>query len=255
MAKIICIANQKGGVGKTTTAINLAASLAWKGKLTLLVDCDPQGNASSGVGIVENKINKNIYHVLISDGNFSEIIQETELELLHVVPSNMDLIGAEIELVNVKKREGRLKEILGNILGKYQYIIIDSPPSLGLLTINSLVAADSVLVPIQCEYYALEGVSRLLRTIKLMKRGFNPGLNVEGFLLTMYDVRNNLSRQVADEIKKHFSKILFKTIIPRNVRLGEAPGFGKPAIIYDASSKGAISYLNLTKEILKNKSD
>jgi len=253
MGKIVCIANQKGGVGKTTTAINLSASLAIEGKPTLLIDCDPQGNASSGVGINVKNVHKSIYHALVLDESFDQIVRKTAIDLLCVAPSNIDLVGAEIELVNINNREKRLWKILFGVIDKYEYIVIDCPPSLGLLTINSLVAADSVLIPIQCEYYALEGVGQLLRTIKLMKKVFNPKLKLEGLLLTMFDVRNNLSHRVAEEIKKHFSHILFDTIIPRNVRLGEAPSFGKPVILYDKSSRGAIRYMDLAREILQNK--
>lgn len=249
MGKVICIANQKGGVGKTTTAVNLSASLALDQKNTLLIDIDPQGNASSGVGIEKDSVGENIYHVIIEDQDFSKVIRETPFSNLYVVPSSIDLIGAEIELVNVPGRESRLKERLSKIAEKYDYIIIDCPPSLGLLTVNSLNAAGSVLIPIQCEYYALEGLSQLLNTIKRIKRAFNPELKIEGFLLTMFDKRNKLSHQVACEIKNYFPEKVLRTIIPRNVRLGECPSYGKPVFFYDKFSAGARSYLELAQII------
>jgi len=249
MGKVICIANQKGGVGKTTTAVNLSASLALTERETLLIDIDPQANASSGVGIEKEGIEENIYHVIIEDRELTQIIRETPFPHLYIVPSSIDLIGAEIELVNVSGREERLKERLTKITDNYDYIIIDCPPSLGLLTINSLNAADSVLIPIQCEYYALEGLSQLLTTIKRIKKIFNPHLRIEGFLLTMFDKRNNLSHQVACEIKNYFPDKVFQTIIPRNVRLGECPSFGQPVFFYDKLSAGARSYLELAQLI------
>ncbi|MBW1822973.1 MAG: ParA family protein [Deltaproteobacteria bacterium] len=249
MGKIICIANQKGGVGKTTTAVNLAASLALTKRKTLLIDIDPQGNASSGVGIAKEDNQKNIYHVIIEEQEIAQVTKETPFPRLFVVPSSIDLIGAEIELVNVSGREERLKEQLAKVVDSYDYIIIDSPPSLGLLTVNSLNAAHSVLIPIQCEYYALEGVSQLLNTVKRVKKAFNPHLRIEGFLLTMFDKRNNLSHQVASEIKNYFPEKVFGTIIPRNVRLGECPSYGKPVFFYDKFSAGARSYLELAKLI------
>ncbi len=249
MGKVICIANQKGGVGKTTTAVNLSASLALGKRKTLLIDLDPQGNASSGVGVEKGSVEENIYHVIIDNRELSEVIRETEFPYLSIVPSSIDLIGAEIELVNVSGREEKLKQNLEKVTGLYDFIVIDCPPSLGLLTVNSLNAADSVLIPIQCEYYALEGLSQLLTTVKKIKRAFNPRLRVEGLLLTMFDKRNNLSYQVATEIRKYFPDKVFETIIPRNVRLGECPSYGKPVFFYDKSSAGARSYLELARLI------
>ena len=249
MGKVICIANQKGGVGKTTTAVNLSASLALGQKKTLLIDIDPQGNASSGVGVDKESVGENIYHVIIEDQELVQVVRETPFSHLSVVPSSIDLIGAEIELVNVPGREARLKERLAKVAESYDYIIIDCPPSLGLLTVNSLNAAGSVLIPIQCEYYALEGLSQLLNTIKRIKRAFNPHLKIEGFLLTMFDKRNKLSHQVACEIKNYFPEKVFRTVIPRNVRLGECPSYGKPVFFYDKFSAGARSYLELAQII------
>ena len=249
MGKIICIANQKGGVGKTTTAVNLSASLAITKQRTLLIDIDPQGNASSGVGVPKDDLTNTIYNVLIDNQELKEAIQNTPFPNLSVVPSSIDLIGAEIELVNVSGRESRLKEKLATVNDQYDYIIIDCPPSLGLLTINSLNAANSVLIPIQCEYYALEGLSQLLNSVKRIKGAFNPNLRIEGFLLTMFDKRNNLSHQVACEIKNHFPDKVFQTIIPRNVKLGESPSYGKPIFFYDKLSAGARSYLELAQLI------
>ncbi len=249
MGRVICIANQKGGVGKTTTAVNLSASLALGQKKTLLIDIDPQGNASSGVGVDKESVGENIYHVIIEDQELVQVIRETPFSHLYVAPSSIDLIGAEIELVNVPGREARLKERLTKVAESYDYIIIDCPPSLGLLTVNSLNAAGSVLIPIQCEYYALEGLSQLLNTIKRIKRAFNPHLKIEGFLLTMFDKRNKLSHQVACEIKNYFPEKVFRTVIPRNVRLGECPSYGKPVFFYDKLSAGARSYLELAQII------
>jgi chromosome partitioning protein len=249
MGKTICIANQKGGVGKTTTAVNLSASLAINKHQTLLIDIDPQGNASSGVGVPKEGVEHTIYNVIIDDRELKQAIQETPFPNLSIVPSSIDLIGAEIELVNVTGREARLKEKLETVAEQYDYIIIDCPPSLGLLTINSLNAADSVLIPIQCEYYALEGLSQLLKNVKRIKGAFNPNLKIEGFLLTMFDRRNNLSHQVACEIKNYFPDKVFQTIIPRNVKLGESPSYGKPIFFYDKLSAGARSYLELAQLI------
>ena len=249
MAKVICIANQKGGVGKTTTAVNLAASLALNSRTTLLIDIDPQGNASSGVGIAKDGIEKNIYHVIIEDIEIEQVIRETGYANLSIVTSSIDLIGAEIELVNFPERESRLKDKLSHIINKYDYVIIDCPPSLGLLTVNAFNASDSVLIPIQCEYYALEGLTQLLNTVKRIQRAFNPKLRIEGFLLTMFDKRNNLSHQVACEIKNFFPEKVLQTIIPRNVRLGECPSYGKPIFYYDKLSAGARSYLELAQLI------
>jgi chromosome partitioning protein len=252
MGKVISIANQKGGVGKTTTAVNLSASLAIAEIKTLLVDADPQGNSSSGVGYDKEDINENLYHALIGEVNIREIIRDTEIPHLKIVTANTDLIGAEIELINEIAREKKLKEVLKEVISDYDFIFIDCPPSLGLLTVNSLTAAHSVIIPLQCEYYAMEGLTQLLKTIRLVKEHLNPELQIEGILLTMYDVRNNLSQQVAEEVKSHFKGKVFTAIIPRNVRLSEAPSYGKPVILYDARSKGAQSYIELAKEILVN---
>jgi chromosome partitioning protein len=252
MRKIICIANQKGGVGKTTTAVNLAASLAVAEKQTLLIDIDPQGNASSGVGLNKDEIKENIYHALMEEKDVEDVIKKTELTFLDVLPSNIDLTGAEIELVNLPSRELKLCKIIQKVENKYDYILIDCPPSLGLLTLNSLAAADSILMPVQCEYYALEGLSRLLRTVQLVKKRLNPRLEIEGLLLTMFDNRNNLCQQVVEEVKTHFKDKVFNVMIPRNVKLAECPSFGKPILIYDINCKGARSYLQLAEEIMNN---
>jgi chromosome partitioning protein len=245
----ICVANQKGGVGKTTTAINLGTSLAIHNKKTLIVDIDPQGNATSGVGRgVDGQLS--IYHALVLEEKMSSIIQQTEVPNLYFAFSNIDLSGAEIELVALQEREFRLKKSLEQIKSDFDFIIIDCPPSLGLLTVNSLVASDSVLIPLQCEYYALEGLSKLLNTIKLIKTRLNPGLILEGILLTMYDKRNNLSHQVAEEIMKHFSSKVFNVIIPRSVRLAECPSHGKPIYFYDKQSVGSQCYLDLALQVL-----
>lgn len=252
MSKIISIFNQKGGVGKTTTAINLASYLAFAKKQTLLIDIDPQANTSSGLGYNKDKINFSIYHSIINQKNLSEIILSTEIDCLFLIPSTLSLIGAEIELATYSEREKVLKKALDEIKEHYQYVIIDSPPSLGILTINSLVAADSVIIPVQCEYYALEGLTQLLFTIDLIKQNLNPFLSIEGFLLTMYDVRTNLSKEVAEEIQKYFKEKVYKTIIPRNIRLGESPSFGKPILLYDPTSVGAEAYKNFAKEVMNN---
>ena len=250
MSRVICIANQKGGVGKTTTAVNLSASLAVAEKKTLLVDIDPQGNATSGLGIPKGKSSPNIYHALIDQVPPKTLLQETELNFLKIIPSNIDLIGAEIELVPFSDREMRLKNALKELREEFDFLIIDCPPSLGLLTVNSLTASDSILIPLQCEYYPMEGLSQLLNTIELIKRNLNPHLAIEGILLTMFDKRNNISHQVTEEVRKHFGPLVFNTVIPRSVRLSESPSFGKPIILYDADSRGAESYLDLAKEVL-----
>ncbi len=250
MGQVISIANQKGGVGKTTTAVNLSASLAVAEKKTLLLDVDPQGNATSGLGITPKEVTQSIYHALIDSVPLRSLLRDTDLEFLKIVPSNIDLIGAEIELVPVPNREMRLKNVLHEVRHDYDFIIIDCPPSLGLITVNSLSASDSVLIPLQSEYYAMEGLTQLLDTIRLIKKGLNPELKIGGILLTMFDKRNNISHQVAEEVRKHFGTLVFNTVIPRNVRLSECPSYGKPIILYDVGSRGAESYLELAKEIL-----
>lgn len=250
MAKIICIANQKGGVGKTTTSVNLSASLAVAEKRTLLVDMDPQGNAGSGVGIDKASLKETVYDVLIEDSEPAAIVLKTSFPFLDILPANSDLAGAELELVSLIGREFKLKQALASLSANYDYILIDCPPSLGLLTINAMTAADSVLVPLQCEFYAMEGLSQILKTIALVQKGINPSLRIEGILLTMFDARNNLSHQVSEEIRTHFKKDTFATVVPRNVRLSEAPSHGKPIILYDITSRGATSYMDLAKEII-----
>ena len=251
MGKIISIANQKGGVGKTTTSINLAASLAALEYKTLLVDADPQANSTSGLGINVEKINKSIYDCMIEEKISNKNIIKTELDYLHLLPSDIDLVGAEIEMVELKNRDTRIKNCLDSIKNKYDFIIIDCSPSLGIVTINSLVASDSIIIPVQCEYFALEGLGKLLETIKLIQSKLNYNLSIEGILLSMYDVRLRLSNQVVEEVQMHFKSLVFNTIIPRNVRLSEAPSYGVPAISYDADCKGSLSYMNLAKELIK----
>lgn len=250
MGTIIGIANQKGGVGKTTTAINLASSLAIAEKKTLLIDIDPQGNSTSGVGIEKSNVDISTYDVLLGDASIEEGIKDTEIGYLQILPSNINLVGAEIELVGVTNREYLLKNSLFPIRDDYEFIIIDCPPSLGLLTINTLTAADSLIIPIQCEYYALEGLGQLLNTIRLVQRQLNPGLEIHGVLLTMYDSRLNLSKQVAEEARKFFADKVFDTVIRRNVRLSEAPSFGRPIMLYDILCTGSANYMNLAREVL-----
>ena len=249
MGKCIAVANQKGGVGKTTTSVNLSACLGEKGKKVLLIDLDPQGNASSGLGIEESE--KSIYDVLINDVKLSDAIIKTEFKNLSICAANTSLAGAEIELVDIEKRETRLKNAVAEIKDNYDFIIIDCPPSLGLLTVNAFVCTDTILIPLQCEFYALEGLSQLVRTIKSIKKSLNKDIDIEGILLTMFDGRTNLSVQVADEIKKYYPDKVYKSVIPRNVRLSEAPSYGQPINIYDKHSKGAKSYIDLAKEVIK----
>ncbi len=252
MAKVICIANQKGGVGKTTTAVNLSASIAVAEKKVLLIDIDPQGNSTSGLGFNKVGSKETIYEALLRGTGMKGTIQKTAIPFLDVIPSNIDLIGAEVELIQERDREKKLDHLIKEVEADYDYIFIDCPPSLGLLTINSLTAAHSVLIPLQCEYYAMEGLSQLLKTIHLIKQALNSRLKIEGILLTMFDGRNNLAHQVALELRKHFKDKVFETVIPRNIRLSEAPSHGKPVLLYDIHSKGAESYLNLAREILAN---
>ncbi len=251
MPKIICIANQKGGVGKTTTAINLSASLATAEKKTLLVDCDAQGNATSGMGIDKETIReKNIYHALIGQLPIGEVIVKTPIPHLDLAPANQELVGIEIEFVSMGDREKKLRRLIRNLDRPYDYVIIDCPPSLGFLTVNALVASDFVIIPLQCEYYAMEGLGLLMNTVKLVKSRLNPTLSLGGILLTMFDTRNLLSHRVSEDVRKHFGDKVFQTIIPRNVRLSESPSHGLPVILYDIRSRGAISYMDLAKEIM-----
>lgn len=247
---MIALANQKGGVGKTTSSVNLSSSLSFLGKKVLLVDIDPQGNASSGVGVNKGEIEHCIYDVLVDDVAIQDVLQKTDLDNLNVIPATIQLAGAEVELVPAISREIRLKKAIDSIRDDYDYVIIDCPPSLGLLTLNALTAADSVLIPVQCEYYALEGLSQLLNTIRIVQKHLNEDLEIEGVLLTMLDARTNLGIQVIEEVKKYFQNKVFNTIIPRNVRLSEAPSHGKPILLYDAKSKGAEVYLELAKEVV-----
>jgi len=251
MGKVIAVANQKGGVGKTTTAINLAASLAVLEKKVLIVDADPQANATSGIGFDTKNIKTSIYECLVDDVDPVNILLNTEIEGLDVLPSSIDLVGAEIEMLNMPDREKMLKKVIDRVKDNYEYILIDCSPSLGLITVNSLSAADSLIIPVQCEYFALEGLGKLLNTVKIIQSRLNTELQIEGFLLTMYDARLRLSNQVVDEVRKHFQQMVFETIIQRNIKLGEAPSFGLPAILYDADSKGSVNHLNLARELMQ----
>ena len=253
MSEIFCIANQKGGVGKTTTAVNLAAALAMTGNRTLLVDCDPQANATTGLGIDKTTIEKTLYHGLIGEEPVENLIVGSDIEMLKVIPSRVELIGFDVEMLSRPDRVKTLKRVLRGMEASFEYIIIDCPPSLSLLTINAMAAANALIIPLQCEFYALEGLSQLLQTVKRIKRGLNPRLTIAGILLTMFDKRTNLSYQVAENAKKYFKQLVFKTVVPRNVRLGEAPSFGKPILTYDAASVGAKSYMSLAEEITHNR--
>jgi chromosome partitioning protein len=251
MGKIISLANQKGGVGKTTTSINLAAALAKLGKRVLLVDADPQANTSSGLGVDIQELDNTVYECLINGIDPHTAILPTSIENLYMIPSHIDLVGAEIEMLNLEHRENILKRVLSPLKGDYDYILIDCSPSLGLITINALTASDSIIIPVQCEFFALEGIAKLLNTIKIIKSNLNPALRIEGFLLTMYDARLRLSAQVHDEVRRHFGDLVFNTVIARNVRLSEAPSHGMSVLEYDRNSKGAKNYTNLAKELIK----
>jgi len=252
MGKVIALANQKGGVGKTTTAINLAASLAVLEYKVLIIDADPQANATSGVGFDVKNVKTSIYECIVDELDPRKIILNTEIQGLDLIPSHIDLVGAEIEMLNLPNREKVLRYVIEKIRNDYDFILIDCSPSLGLITVNALTAADSVIIPVQCEYFALEGLGKLLNTIKIIQTKLHPELEIEGFLLTMFDSRLNLSNQVQEEVKKHFQEMVFETVIQRNIKLSEAPSYGQPAILYDATSKGASSYMNLARELLQN---
>jgi chromosome partitioning protein len=252
MGKVIALANQKGGVGKTTTAINLAASLAVLEYKVLIIDADPQANATSGVGFDVRNVKTSIYECIVDELDPRKIILNTEIQGLDLIPSHIDLVGAEIEMLNLPNREKVLRHVIEKIKDDYDFILIDCSPSLGLITVNSLTAADSVIIPVQCEYFALEGLGKLLNTIKIIQTKLHPELEIEGFLLTMFDSRLNLSNQVMEEVKKHFQEMVFESVISRNIKLSEAPSYGQPAILYDATSKGAASYMNLARELLQN---
>ena len=252
MARIVAVANQKGGVGKTTTSVNLAAGVALQGKRVLLVDMDPQGNATSGVGVDPRSLQVTVYNCLINYVKFEEAVQKTEVSGLSLLPANADLAGAEIELVNVEEREKLLRHFLKGVEPLFDVIFLDCPPALGILTVNALVAARSVLIPVQCEYYAMEGLSRLIGSIDRVQQSLNPGLTMEGIVLTMYDARNTLARQVADQVRGHFKELVYQTMIPRNVTLAEAPSYGRPVLLYNVASAGAQSYLSLAKEFISH---
>ncbi len=251
MGKIISLANQKGGVGKTTTTINLAASLAVLEQKVLVIDADPQANSTSGFGFDVSNVQSSIYECIVDGIDPEKVILKTEISNLHIIPSNIDLVGAEIEMLNLPNREKVMRNTIGKLKDIYDFILIDCSPSLGLITVNALTASDSVIIPVQCEYFALEGLGKLLNTIKIIQNRLNPSLEIEGFLLTMFDSRLNLSNQVYEEVKHHFQDMVFDTVIQRNVKLSEAPSYGKPAILYDASSRGAINHMNLAREILQ----